>query len=108
MVVTTLATLGIILGGMIALKDVGFPMDAVYAFMALCFVIGAAVVAALIWQIARLNGGAARAGGALPRMPVTDTGRLDATYAAALPEPAASVTEDTTRRLQALRSRETQ
>jgi hypothetical protein len=95
-----LSGLGMILGGLLVLKkEAGLPNDILVGYMLLTFVLTALIDLLLIWQLARVisRRGDRHDAGREKRKKKQETRELYEATPRTLPEPAASVTEHTTR-----------
>lgn len=98
----TIVGLGGIIGLMAVLKEVlHFNDGLIIAFSLLFFLSFLAADGVFIWLLLRQKGGANRTGGMTKQKELT-TRELDEAKARALPEPALSVTEHTTRTLESV------
>lgn len=97
--IVSLGGLGLILGGLIALKEAGLPGEVLVGFMLLCFLIIVIVDFGLLWQLSHVLKRSR-----LPRFEedIKAPASISAAHPAALAEPGMSVTENTTRTLDAV------
>lgn len=96
LVVVTIALVGIMLGSMPVMKEIGLPQGFMFLFVGLLFLTMAAVDSVLIWQLFRLSGRAREPRGVPPFVKL-DTNDFGPRREQPLLEPRASVTENTTR-----------
>ena len=102
-VIVALVGLLIMMGGAIVLRKGGdLNNDAVGMFMVLCFLIIGMVELLLLRQLSRATGGATQRPAELPSQYPPIGPELQATTARALNEPLTSVTDNTTRTLEAV------
>jgi hypothetical protein len=95
-VLTTLFSLGIILGGVVAMKALDVREALITAYMILSSLAFVGIYGVYIWQFFRPNRNVKEVSGTT-QVEKFDTKELDAAQANALPEPRPSVTEHTTR-----------